>query len=140
MIDGATPMRASVNANVLAGPGHDDVAGADQSQPTRPHVTVNGADHRHRQLEDPAQQVRQLPRAVDGHVAGIPACSFSQIRSGAEGSAGMAENHGPHSGLLCGVGEALVQLVDQRGGQRVAVVRRIQREPGDAAFDGVVDE
>ena len=43
MIDGATPMRASVNANVLRGPGHDEVARADQAQPAGADVAVDGA-------------------------------------------------------------------------------------------------
>src|SRR5262249_53150140 len=50
------------------------------------------------------------------------------------------EHDSPDPGLLGGIGEALVQLVDQRSGQGVAVVRRVQREPGDTSLDGVVDE
>ena len=121
-------------------PGDRDVAGADQAEPARAHVSVDGGDHRHRQLEDPAQQVRQFAGPVDGDVAGVTPRGLGEIGSRAERSAGVVEHDGPHPGLLGGVGQALVQLVDQRGGQRVAVVRRVQREPGDAALDGVVDE
>ena len=37
------------------------------------------------------------------------------------------------------VGEPLPELGDKRGGQRVVVVRRVQRQPGDGAVDGVAD-
>ncbi len=104
MIDGATPMRASVNANCTGLPRHHDVAGTHQTEPAGAHMPVDGADHRHRKLEDPAQQVGQLAGAVDSHIAGIAPGGFGEIRAGAEGSAGVSEHDGPHTGLLGGVG------------------------------------
>ena len=133
-------MRASVSANVLDSSGDDDVARADEPKPAGAHVAVDGADDRHRQLEDRAQQARHLACPVDGDVAGIAACGLGEIGARAERAAGVAEHHRPHAGLVGGVGQALVQLLDQRGGQRVAVVRRVQRQPRDAAVDGVVDQ
>ncbi len=44
MIDGATPMRASVSANVLERPGDGDVARADQAQAAGPDVSVDRRD------------------------------------------------------------------------------------------------
>ena len=103
-------------------------------------MPVDGADDRHRQPQYSAQQSGQFAGSVDGDVAGITSGGFGEIGARAEGSAGVAENDGPHPGFLGGVGEALVQLVDQRRGQRVAVVRGIQRQAGDGALDGVVDQ
>src|SRR4029077_16445088 len=120
--------------------GDRNVAGADETKPSCADVSVDGGDHRHRQLEDPAQQARQFAGPVDGDIAGVTPRSLSEIRSCAERSAGVVEHDGPDPGFFGGVSEALVQLVDQRGGQGIAVVRRIQREPGDAALDGVVNE
>ena len=87
-----------------------------------------------------AQQVGQFTGAVDGEVTGIAAHGLGQIGSGTERSAGVVQHHRAHTGLLGGVGQTLAQLVDQFGGQRVAVVRRIQRQASDTALDGVMDQ
>ena len=80
-------------------------------------MPVDGGDHRHRQLEDPAQQLGQLAGPIDGEVAGIDGRSaggsLSEIGSRTECSAGVIEHHGPHARLLGGIGQALMQLVDQ---------------------------
>ena len=117
-----------------------DVARTDQAQSARADVAVDGGDHRQRQLQNPAQQVGQFTGAVDGEVTGIAAHGLGQIGSGTERSAGVVQHHRAHTGLLGGVGQTLAQLVDQFGGQRVAVVRRIQRQASDTALDGVMDQ
>src|SRR5690606_7203061 len=77
---------------------------------------------------------------VDGDIPRRPPGRLTEIRSGAEGSTGMAEHHHPYAGLLGGAGQRRAQLADQRGRQRVAVVRRIQCDPGDAGVFGVADQ
>ncbi len=108
MIDGATPMRASVNANVLAASCDRDVARADEAQAAGADVPVDRTDDGQRQPEDASQQVRQFAGAVDGQVPGISSSGLGEIRSGAERSAGVVEYDGPHPGLLGGVGEPLL--------------------------------
>ena len=96
MIDGATPMRASVSANVLAASRHRDVAGADEAQPAGADMPVDRSDDRPRRLENSAQQMGQFAGALDGQVAGISAGGLGEICSRAECSAGMVEYDGPH--------------------------------------------
>ena len=139
MIDGATPMRASVNANVLAGP-----ATTMSHAPTRPSPPARTCP-----LTAPMTGIgsREFGAAAGSSSRarstatspGSPPGGFREIGARAEGSAGVAEDDGAHPGFLGGVGEALVQLVDQRGRQRVAVVRGVQREAGDVALDRVVN-
>ncbi|BBX46226.1 hypothetical protein GCM10009641_48120 [Mycobacterium cookii] len=62
-----------------------------------------------------------------------------EIGAGTERVAGVAEHHGPHRRVVRGITQALMQLADQRGRQRVAVVWRIQRQPRHMAVDAVFD-
>src|SRR5262249_58802022 len=52
---------------------------------------------------------------------------------------GMAEHHRPHRRVVGGLTKPLVQLLDQSRGQRVAVVRGIQRDTCGGPLDCVVD-
>ena len=79
----------------------------------RPDVAVDGGDHRDGQLEDRSQQPCGLLGAGGGKVAGVASGGFTQVSAGAEGAAGVAEHHDPHAGVVCGIGEALPQLVHQ---------------------------
>src|SRR6516225_9632841 len=51
----------------------------------------------------------------------------------------MAEHQRAHRGVGCRLTEPVVQLLDQRRGQRVAVVRGVQRDARGGPLDRVVD-
>ena len=51
----------------------------------------------------------------------------------------MAEHDDAHRGIGRRITQALMQLADQLSRQRVAVVRRIERQPCDMPIDAVVD-
>ncbi len=139
MIDGATPMRASVSAKVLARPAtaisHAPISPMPPARtcPSTAAMTGTGA------LQDDAQQPGHLPRTVDGHIPGVPAGRLTEVGSRAERRSGVPEHHHPRPGRD-GIVDAAVQLFDQRGGQRVVVVRGVQRQPGDPALEPVADQ
>ena len=98
MIDGATPMRASVSANVLRGPGHDDVAGPDQAHTAGADVPVDRADDRQRALDDgraAGGSSRGRARRPGRPGSRSPAAS-REVGARAERAAGVAEDHHPH--------------------------------------------
>ena len=113
--------------------GDRDIAGADQTEAAGPDMPVDGGDHRQRRLDDGAQQRGHFPGPSRGHVERVAPAGLAQVRPGAEGAAGVPEHHHPHRRIRGGVTQPLMQLGDQRGRQRVAVMRRVQRQPGERA-------
>ena len=142
MIDGATPMRASVSANVLRGP-----ATTMSHAPTRPippartcpSITpTTGSGH---STMARSRVVISRARAAASSSGAAPnAGRLRQVGAGAERAAGVPEDHHPDLRVGHRVTEALMQLGHQRRRQRVAVVRRVQRQVDGAAPALVVDE
>ena len=116
--------------------GQRDVARAHQPHAAGPHVPVDGGDDRLGQLDQPAEQGEHAAGAL-----GRPALRglLPEVGPGAERLAGVREHHGPDRGVRTGGGQVLAERPDQRGGERVAVLRAVQGQRGDAAVDGVVN-
>ncbi len=77
MIDGATPMRASVSAKVLCGPATAISQAPDQSHAAGADVTVHRGDDGHRGRRDGPQQRGHLAGAVHRDIPGVPAGGLS---------------------------------------------------------------
>ena len=137
MIAGATPIRASVSAKVLRGPATAMSQAPTRAEAAGPDVPVDGGDHRQRRLDDVAQQRGHFPGPRHRRVVRVAPPASLEIRTGAERSAGVPEHHHPHRRVRGGIAQPLMQLSDQRGGQRVAVVGRVQRQPRERASAGV---
>ena len=78
--------------------------------------------------------------AVASAGSALAADPSDKVGARAEGVPGVAEHDDPHRGIVRRVAQALMQLADQGRRQRVAVVRRIQRQPRYLPVDGVLDE
>ena len=113
--------------------GDCDIAAADQPHAAGADMAVDGGDHRQRRLDDGAQQRGHFPgpcrRPPRPDPPLVDRRAFAKVGARAERVPGVAEHHGPHRGIVGRVAQTLMQLADQRRRQRVAVVRRVQRQP-----------
>ena len=105
---------------------HGDVACSDQPHAAGADMAVDSDDHRQWRLDDGAQQRGHLPRPLGGCLGGVRAHlsgPLGEVGARAKRVPGVAEHHGPHRRIIRRVAQALMQLADQRSGQRIAVVR-----------------
>ena len=109
--------------------GRGDVAGAEQPESPGPYVAGDAGDDRFGQFHDRAQQPGEAEGAGRGVVGGG---GLGEVGARAEGGAGVAQEDRPGGGRGGRLRQRGVQFGDQPGGERVAVVRGVQGEGGDA--------
>ena len=117
-----------MSAKLDVNPATETSQAAKQSQTARPNVALHLGQHRLVHLDDLAQQRHQTRHPLRRSSL---ACTLGEVGTGTERVGRVGQHDGADGVVGLDVAKMPGEFSDQPGTQRIAVLRRIQRERGN---------